>query len=409
MYYSSIGILACLILIIINFDILFGTDSKKLQGSHKAYRNFLFSVLAYHFTDIIWSPLYCLKITKIAFIETTVYFITMTVVVMMWTKYVIKYLNKENRFAIFLKYTGRLLLYFQLIILIINLFIPVAFWFDEDGSYCYGPARNINLILQIIMFLIVYVYMLYMARKSTGKARRRHRATGIFSTIMIVFITLQVIFPLYPLYTIGYMLGICILHTFVLEDEKEAHRSEIESILQVEQIQEMELGQTRALAYQDPLTGVKDKMAYIEGVVSFNNRLLNNNLSDFALIVFDINDLKKVNDTRGHDAGDKHIKKASTFICDRFKHSPVYRIGGDEFVVFLMNEDFKNREKLIKSFDSAIEKNVKEGKFVISSGYTEFIPGLDKNFLRLFERADKYMYDHKQKLKAMQRKYPHLI
>ncbi len=409
MYYSSIGILACLILIITNFNILIGSASKKLQGSHKAYRIFLFSVLTYYITDIFWAPCYYLKLTKIAFVETTIYFIAMAIAVMMWTKYVIEYLNQKNKFALFLKYTGRLFLYFQIIILIINIFIPVVFWFDEDGSYNSEPARNIILIIQIVMFMIVNVYMFLMAVKSQGKIRRKHRAIGIFSSTMIVLITLQLFFPLLPFYAIGYMLGTCILHTFVLEDEKEAHRSELESILQVEQIQEMELGQTRALAYQDPLTGVKNKMAYIEDIGGFDTRIENNDLSDFAMIVFDVNDLKKVNDTRGHDAGDKHIKRASSFICERFKHSPVYRIGGDEFVVFLMNEDFQNREKLVKSFDSAIEKNVREGKIVISSGYAEYIPGLDKTYLRLFERADKYMYDRKQKLKEMQHQYPHLI
>ena len=64
--------------------------------------------------------------------------------------------------------------------------------------------------------------------------------------------------------------------------------------------------------------------------------------------VFDCDNLKQINDQNGHDKGDIYIRAASQLICRVFAHSPVFRIGGDEFAVVLQNEDFINREDLIR-------------------------------------------------------------
>jgi len=56
---------------------------------------------------------------------------------------------------------------------------------------------------------------------------------------------------------------------------------------------------------------------------------------EFGVIGCDVNGLKKINDTLGHKAGDEYICAACKMLCEYFKHSPVFRIGGDEFVVIL--------------------------------------------------------------------------
>ena len=400
MYYSSIGILAILILIINNFAILIRTSHKSLDNAHKAYKSFLRWVSVFYVTDILWGPLYSLKLHKIAFIETSIFFIVMTLSVMSWIHYVIQYLNEDNLFLRVLKYTGWVLVFIQTVIIIINLFIPIAFYFEADGSYHTGIARNACFIFQLIMFLITWLYMLRAAYKSEGNIRRRHRAIGFFSINMVIFIIFQNHFSYLPFYTIGYMLGTCMLHTFVLEDEKEARREQLESMIQIEKLQEMELGQTRQMAYSDPLTGVKNKMAYIEDVGSVEQRIEDEVLHDFGLVIFDLNDLKKTNDTKGHEAGDQYIKAGSSLICNKFKHSPVYRIGGDEFVVFLSGQDYKNRTSILSDFQKVIEHNIETGDVVIAFGFADYEAQEEKGFMRLFETADKQMYECKQALKT---------
>ena len=106
-------------------------------------------------------------------------------------------------------------------------------------------------------------------------------------------------------------------------------------------------------------------------------------------------------DTQGHDAGDKYIKSACSMICSQFKHSPVYRIGGDEFVAFHEGEDYLKREVLLMDFNHRIEENQKLGRVVVSCGFDIFDSDKHATFISVFERADKKMYDRKRALKEM--------
>ncbi len=399
MYYSSIGLLALLILFINNYYILFGSASKTLDKAYRTYRIFLFSVLVFYISDILWGPLYDLKIPQLAFIETSIFFIAMSVSVLVWTHYVIVYINENRLFLMILQFIGFLFASAQIIVVIINFFTPIAFKFEADGTYQTGIARNLNLLFQSIMFFIVVIYMIFNALHSTGNIRRRHRAIAIFSATMATLIILQIYFPFLPFYSAGYMLGTCLLHTFVLEDEKDARREQLESILKAEKIHEIELGKTRQMAYSDPLTGVKNKMAYIEDVGQMEKRIEEEGFKDFGIVVFDLNDLKKTNDTQGHEAGDLYIKNACSLICNNFKHSPVYRIGGDEFVAFLSGEDYKNRDSILVSFNNIIEQNLETDGIVIAFGFADYATMPEKGFMHLFECADKKMYNRKEELK----------
>ena len=76
---------------------------------------------------------------------------------------------------------------------------------------------------------------------------------------------------------------------------------------------------------------------------------------EFAVVVMDINGLKTVNDTCGHDFGDILIIDACKLICRTFKRSPVYRIGGDEFVAILENGDLEHYAELLDEFTKGME------------------------------------------------------
>lgn len=164
---------------------------------------------------------------------------------------------------------------------------------------------------------------------------------------------------------------------------------------------ERELGKAREAAYRDPLTGVKSKNAFVEHEMELDARIADGEEVEFSIIVCDVNGLKYVNDTQGHKAGDEYIRNACRTVCRHFKHSPVYRIGGDEFVVLPQGEDLQNMERIIEEFDTEIEGYIGTSDAVVSAGCSDFRPGRDRRFHDVFERADSRMYQRKMQLKGM--------
>ncbi|MCR5388671.1 MAG: GGDEF domain-containing protein [Lachnospiraceae bacterium] len=166
------------------------------------------------------------------------------------------------------------------------------------------------------------------------------------------------------------------------------------------------LNTEKELARRDDLTGVKNKTAYNELEKSVQTNIDNGlDYLPFALILCDANNLKKINDSEGHTAGDEYIKKSSKLLCDVFVHSPVFRVGGDEFVVFVRASDYQNREELMGKLREQVLHNLQTGEGpVLASGMAEFIPGVDSFVTEIFDRADKEMYENKQSLKENEEK-----
>ena len=161
------------------------------------------------------------------------------------------------------------------------------------------------------------------------------------------------------------------------------------------------IAQVHVRAYQDGLTGVKSKHAYLETEKELNTQLACGTLSPFSIVVCDVNGLKKINDTLGHKAGDEYIRKASKMICGIFSHSPVYRIGGDEFVLFLKERDFENRHSLMRKLHKLSSDHIGTDEVIVSGGITDYIPNQDHSIQDVFERADAAMYREKKLLKSL--------
>ena len=123
--------------------------------------------------------------------------------------------------------------------------------------------------------------------------------------------------------------------------------------------------------------------------------------------MIDLNSLKLVNDLYGHEKGDIYITGSCSIICMIFDHSPVFRIGGDEFLVILENTDYKFRDQLMAALKSSVEGNITKidcnpwEKFSLAAGIAVYNPDIDKDVSTVFKRADKSMYTNKQRMKAM--------
>lgn len=159
----------------------------------------------------------------------------------------------------------------------------------------------------------------------------------------------------------------------------------------------------------DALTGVKNVNAYDRHVEEIKRRIKDNSSFRFAVAIFDINDLKSMNDSFGHPAGDKLIVRAAKLICNSFKHSPVYRIGGDEFVTILTGEDYANREVIIRKLHESIKKTSSldqaDQNFIsLAFGVAIYNSQRDFDYVTVFSRADAEMYENKRVLKSLKAK-----
>ena len=152
------------------------------------------------------------------------------------------------------------------------------------------------------------------------------------------------------------------------------------------------------MAEVDALTGIKNKNAYKERENLMNGRIQEHRQPEFAIVVLDVNDLKRINDTEGHEAGDKCICDACEIICRTFKRSPVYRVGGDEFVVISQDEDYTRSEELVGLITQHNEDALSNGGLIIACGMAKY--DKETSVAEVFEAADRRMYENKKYLKT---------
>ena len=663
MYYSAIGILAFLILLFEHKDFLLKRNRISRTPAGKAYRQFLFAVLIYYLTDIVWGWFEAEKWASLLFADTTVYFIAMAAGVLCWTRSSVIYLGERGRFSRFILYAGRIFAGAVTVISVANCFTPLLFTVDQSSVYRALDLRYAVLITQILLLLLVstHAFGVFFRLRGTMKKGNRYRTVGLFGLIKSIFLITQLWFPYLPLYTIAYMLGTSLLHAFVISDEENETRSRLSDADKIRQLQEsvstlldnmpalsfykdaetgayiacnqafaeyahkenpqgvigltdadifdevtarhfMEddktalsmdrpyiffedvpdaagikrqfqttklkfvdpsgrlrllgmcqdvtdreqirraeeriqeeriaytrisalagdfiaifivdpesrqyreynaslrnegdvpmregadffndlrnlaselvwpddlegylhtvteenilngirergvfalthritaggqpryvqfrtamveekggrrliagindidtqvrqeaeyrkrLSQAQAQAAVDALTGVKNKHSYLKAEEKMNRLIAGKNQPPFAISVLDVNNLKKINDTAGHQAGDDCLLQACRLICRTFKHSPVFRVGGDEFVVISQGEDYVRVEELTALISAHNQKALRSGGVVVACGMSRFDG--DDSVAAVFERADRMMYENKSLLKA---------
>lgn len=153
--------------------------------------------------------------------------------------------------------------------------------------------------------------------------------------------------------------------------------------------------------FTDSLTNVKNMGAYKAATEELQAQISSGEPVKFAIGIFDCDNLKHINDQNGHDKGNAYIKAACSTICRTFHHSPVFRIGGDEFAVILKNDDYQNMEVLSERFWETADKinSSKENiwdQVHISMGIAVYDPGSDTFVSDVERRADKNMYENKR-------------
>ena len=539
MSYSIIGLLALILNLIINRETLKIVRERENERRAVArYRYFLAAANCYFVTDIAWGLLYerreVAAVFPFLFLDCSLYFLFMFLTMTAWIRYVLSYLNQRGLRGKILLSMVWTMFTIALVFLAINFFHPYIFSFNERHEYVTELGRHIAFVLQIVLYVAASIYTFYAASKLSGGRKSRHVAVGLTCLVMELFSVWQILQPQHPIYAMGLIVGICVIHSFVearerkekeiykntrREDQKKrvtftqiaealaanydliyyvdakdasyisyecrniygkldvqksgddffadsqndipnvVHKGDRDLvgdfldkdhlasalasqkscvldyrivtsgkthyarmtvqktadathfIIGVENIDEeikrekqhlKALNTEKELARRDELTGVKNKTAYNELERSVQANIDNGmDYLPFGLVVCDANNLKVINDTEGHAAGDEYIKKSAMLLCNTFVHSPVFRIGGDEFVVFLRGDDYSNREPLMKSLRAQVLESQRSGFGpVLASGMAEYVPEKDTLIAEIFDRADKDMYENKRSIKT---------
>lgn len=162
----------------------------------------------------------------------------------------------------------------------------------------------------------------------------------------------------------------------------------------------------KTLANTDALTGVRNKSAYDKEAESLDKKIKARKAPKFAIAMVDLNYLKLINDDYGHNKGDFALVKLSNILKDVFTHSTIFRVGGDEFVVLLKDEDYENLTNLVDAFNKRID-DLAKNKYLLPAekvsaaiGYSKFNLFKDKSVNDVFKRADEAMYERKRYMKS---------
>ena len=155
----------------------------------------------------------------------------------------------------------------------------------------------------------------------------------------------------------------------------------------------------KKLAYTDFLTGYENRMAFEQRLRECGDLVQKG--EHVTLIICDVNNLKTINDTQGHEVGDTYIKNTADVIAGNIaKKGSLYRIGGDEFAAIIAGSNDNEINKLMHALREERKQVVRGQQFSCACGAATFTAGVDKTLRDVFKRADDAMYAEKKRQKA---------
>ena len=244
--YSSIAFVAMAIHLIINSGLHTDPGMKSAPGARE-YRIFLKGIFAYYIVDAAWGVLAGLGWTRLLYVDTMIYYIAIAVSVLTWCRFSVVYLELSKWKARMLSWFGYALLALYVVLLTVNIFNDCLFHFDEKGQYCAGFNRCLIFYPLVGLNVLMAVCALAKAGGSQDPVRRRNLVVFLFCITMAETIIFQILWPLWPYYALGLLIGNCFFHIFVVEDKRnELRRAVIEREQTAKHMAELEKALERA-------------------------------------------------------------------------------------------------------------------------------------------------------------------
>ncbi|MHB8964025.1 MAG: GGDEF domain-containing protein [Saccharofermentanales bacterium] len=241
------------------------------------------------------------------------------------------------------------------------------FTVSSNNEYSRGPLFCINAIISLYSFIIL-IYANQTGSKEMDRSQRVYLA--MLYILVISANIVQIAFSGMLLIWVSVAISMLLYYNFLNE-----------------------------MSFRfDPTTGIQNRY-------SFERRLIEMQKLDRAtIVVFDLNNLKEINDSQGHFVGDNCLSTAADSIKKGFEGlGTAFRIGGDEFCVLCngrveaerLEEAFTGVEALSRRYDAAAQALLS-----VAYGYSYFDRTVDGDIFRSFAKADSAMYEHKLILKS---------
>lgn len=256
-----------------------------------------------------------------------------------------------------------------------------------------NPALPLRVLPYYMVFLVLYLILLFAAMIGESiKAGKFFSASacGIlaFSTCALLELVLYLCnIKLYRQSNL-LILGLLLFCGFMVVGSIQTFSRVYRAAIKVDALS--------ALVYMDSLTGLKNRTAFLEELASIEAG------GDTAVTIamYDVNNLKTVNDTKGHLVGDALLRHCAKAIKASLRQEDkVYRIGGDEFVAILRHgEDFDGgalEPRLLAVLEKENQKNLSY-TISIAYGFASFSHSTDQTLFGTQAKADEDMYARKK-------------
>ncbi|SHE58753.1 GGDEF domain-containing protein [Alkalibacter saccharofermentans] len=253
-------------------------------------------------------------------------------------------------------------------------------------------ARYMNLIMSISILMIISIMIYEFERHRNNNVRRMFKYTAVIviSTALEIAAFYNNLFEYTStFYRIGMLIfiGLLIYDAYIyLKENLEKNKEHV--LLE-------------KLAYKDFLTGGGNRSAYERDLENLKSK---KKIDPFRLVILDLNDLKYINDTFGHNVGDDAIKATYYLAKEAFQgFGECYRIGGDEFIVLMDKPDKDIYKRCMENLRLGLNKKKSESSYPIdvAAGSGVYMENSWSNYSEFYHHVDQNMYLDKTKRKTI--------
>jgi diguanylate cyclase (GGDEF)-like protein len=375
------------ILAAILFIVIFLDAHHRLNRGQRRDWVFLLTLLAgflFCLVDILDSIVVLWTSTPwILFTIRTLYFFASTIPALMYFLYLcaIAYSEQDRKYNLWVLF-GIVASASFIVALVINIGTHLMFYFKDDGTYVRGPLFYLSYILSGLYFLLYVLLLLFNVRKITDK--RLLAVLCLIPALAAIGLVVQTFVPGWLVLGPSYALALLIAYLFIQTQE-------------ANQV----YGRLSKDASTDPLTGLGNRLAYENVLVPVLETPL---VENCALILLDVDGLKKINDRYGHPKGDEALQKVAAVLKEQIQDAKVIaRIGGDEFALVVLDQDWAQLEPRIKALlkavkaESAPNKKSYDLSFCVGVAYKQTD---ERDVNTLYHRADAALYAAKHEGKS---------